>query len=87
MASKSDLYKDGESVDRAEMIRVQGLRRCQHRRDRHAVTLTLGHQLITGPISEHRTDQCAEFVECRDPGGKRVEPGILELLRLTEPGP
>ena len=43
----------------------------------------IGHALIGEQFGHQRS----EFVESPDPGRDRVVPGVLELRRLTQPGP
>ena len=50
------------------------------------MTLSLGDQFVPGPVSEHRGDERAEFVEGLGTRGQCVESRILELFGLTEPG-
>ncbi len=76
-----------EGADRPEMLAVQGLRRAEHRGDRHSPRLArcdqFLHRLGGEQIGHQRVDLCG----CGVASGDRVEFRIGELGRFTQPGP
>ena len=80
-------FSRGERAHCTEMFGLQYLRRGQNGGDRHAVVLTVGHQLFHRLIGEQCGNQAAEFTEGPYPGSDGVEARILELFRFSQPCP